>query len=258
MLVSHRSRVGFVWAKPGDRITQKWLRCASIVRTQYRDSVGDGGITCQVAELAGVSEDHLGRAVYRWSAMKVRQAAARQSPASVHCGGVPVGEAEPQARHAGDVRQGLARGVSKPWRNRRGAKPSGRRLLLIVHGAFKKELATSKLRDVFNELAAQRGLQSLNDLQGPGSSLLPSIDGLLCIFRARPIALHADIRKAFFTIAVGEEDQPYLRSIWPKGDSRLNAWRLTRLPFGVNCSPFIIKAVLCHLLETASDYADPV
>ena len=109
------------------------------------------------------------------------------------------------------------------------------------HAVFRKDASTTKTRVVFNASAAKVGQKSLNDtldqLQGP--SISPSLVGLLLRFRLKKIVLQADIKKAFFTIAVEESDRRYLRFVWPdeKGSMTTGTYRLTRLPFGVNCSP---------------------
>ena len=53
-------------------------------------------------------------------------------------------------------------------------------------------------------------------------------------------------------IGMWEADRPYLRFLWPKAeDEEVLVWRLKKLPFAVNCSPFILSAVLKHHLESA-------
>ena len=82
----------------------------------------------------------------------------------------------------------------------------------------------------------------------PGPSLLPSLAGILLRFREYKSAPQADIRNAFFMVKVHPEDHPYLRFLWPgRSDSdELLTWRLTKLPFGVNCSPYMLTAVIQH------------
>ena len=126
---------------------------------------------------------------------------------------------------------------------------------------FRENAATTKTRVVFNASASMRGKDSLNNLLDPGPSLLPDLVGLLLRFREYRFAVQADIRKAFFMIGIREEDRPYLRFVWPKdsGDE-MCIWRLTKLPFGANCSPFILNAVLLHhldgLIENATSEAE--
>ena len=71
------------------------------------------------------------------------------------------------------------------------------------------------------------------------------------------MAVQADIKKAFFMIGIREEDRPYLRFIWPDDAGVMRAWRLSRVPFGVNCSPFLLTAVIQHHLKLLADVAEP-
>ena len=116
------------------------------------------------------------------------------------------------------------------------------------HGVFRKQAATTKLKVVLNALATAPDGKSLNDMVDPRLSLLPSLTGMLLRFREYKSALQADIRKAFFMVKVNPEDRPYLRFLWPgRSDSdELLTWRLTKLPFGVNCSPYMLTAVIQH------------
>ena len=120
------------------------------------------------------------------------------------------------------------------------------------HAVFRSDATTTKTRVVFNASASRSGEQSLNDLVDPGPSLLPDLVGLLLRFREYPVAFQADIRKAFFMIGMRPEDRPYLRFVWPEiGQEQMCIWRLKKLPFGVNCSPFILSAVLRYHLDHA-------
>ena len=51
-------------------------------------------------------------------------------------------------------------------------------------------------------------------------------------------------------IAIRPEDRHFLRFVWINQDNDLEVWRLKKLPFGVNCSPFILSAVLQHHLRS--------
>ena len=118
---------------------------------------------------------------------------------------------------------------------------------------IKEDSATTKTRVVFNASAAAQGRASLNDKLDPGPSLLPSLAGLLLRFRENPVAVQADIRKAFFMVGVEEEDQRFLHFVWPNEQGEWTTNRLTRLPFGVNCSPYILTAVLQHHLTAEAE-----
>ena len=122
------------------------------------------------------------------------------------------------------------------------------------HAVIREAAETTKVRVVFNASAARKGEKSLNDVMDPGPSLLPDLTGMLLRFRELPVGLQADIRKAFFMIAVQEQGRQYLRFLWPDEHGVMTTWRLKRLPFGVNCSPFILTAVIQkHLTQLQQD-----
>ena len=112
-----------------------------------------------------------------------------------------------------------------------------------------REAVTTKIRIVFNALAKEIGRSSLNDLVDPGPSLLPDLTGLLPCFRECQHAIQADIRKAFFMVEVRQEDRPYLGFVWLQEDGEVEIWQLKKLPFGVNCAPFLLSAVLQYHLS---------
>ena len=56
-------------------------------------------------------------------------------------------------------------------------------------------------------------------------------------------------------IAVREEDRKFLRFLWPDNTGKLMTWRLQKLPFGVNCSPYVFTSVLRHHLATEMQFA---
>ena len=118
------------------------------------------------------------------------------------------------------------------------------------HAVVREEAATVKARVVFDASAHMREGKSLNEVLNPGPSLLPDLIGLLLRFREYVFALQAEIRKAFFMIGVPLEDRQYWRFLWPNLESKITVWRLAKLPFGANCSPFILNVVLrLHLSE---------
>ena len=89
------------------------------------------------------------------------------------------------------------------------------------HVVFKAESMTTKVRVVFNASASQAGCESLNALLDLGPSLLPSLAGLLIRFQEQPVAVQADIRKAFFMIGMKEADWRYLRFLWSNASGKI-------------------------------------
>ena len=123
------------------------------------------------------------------------------------------------------------------------------------YAVVREDSATTKTRVVFNVSAAKKGQKSLNDTITPGPSLLPDLVGLFLRFRKFPSAMQADIRKAFFMIAVREEDRKFLRFLWPDSTGKLTTWRQQKLSFGMKCSPCVLTSVLRHHLATEMQFA---
>ena len=79
---------------------------------------------------------------------------------------------------------------------------------------------------------------------------MPSIFDTLIRFRSYAIALTADIEKAFLQIGVKEADRNALRFIWFEDIHakmlQVIQMRITRVPFGLTCSPAILGATIQH------------
>ena len=107
---------------------------------------------------------------------------------------------------------------------------------------------SSKVRPVFDASAKGPNNVSLNDCLEVGPNLIPSLVGILVRFRRWPVAVVADIRKAFLQISVRKEDQGVLRFLWEQ-DGIIRVMRIVRVPFGCCSSPFILNAVIQHHLD---------
>ena len=83
------------------------------------------------------------------------------------------------------------------------------------HGVVRKDKQTTKPRVVFDGSAKfdDEGL-SINDCLNPGPNLIPKLLDVLVKFRYHPVALSADIEKAFLMISVNESDRDMLRFLW--------------------------------------------
>ena len=101
---------------------------------------------------------------------------------------------------------------------------------------------------------------SLNDCLHVGPSLTPLLFEILLRFRENNIAIIADIEKAFLNVEVQKEDKDCLRFLWVENvddkDSPINVYRFNRVVFGVNCSPFLLNAVLRYHISLYKD-TDP-
>lgn len=62
------------------------------------------------------------------------------------------------------------------------------------------------------------------------------------------MGLVADIERAFLNIAVDEQQRDLMRFLWiddvRKDDPNIEIYRFCRVIFGMNCSPFLLNAML--------------
>ncbi|XP_068750875.1 uncharacterized protein [Montipora capricornis] len=79
------------------------------------------------------------------------------------------------------------------------------------HAVFREDKKTTKCRVVFDASASDEHEVSLNDCILSGPALQPNLVSVLLRFRARRIALMADVEKMFLQIKVDERDQDALR-----------------------------------------------
>ena len=79
---------------------------------------------------------------------------------------------------------------------------------------------------------------------------------ILLRFRSYPVALTADIEKAFLMVSISEEDRDPLRFLWvddaTKSEPEVQIFRFTRVVFGVSSSPFLLNATIDHHLKLFS------
>lgn len=118
----------------------------------------------------------------------------------------------------------------------------------LPHRPVVRESSTStKVRPVFDASAKGPNNISLNDCLEVGPNLVPKLVDILIRFRRWPIAVVADIKKAFLQIACRKEDQDVHRFLL-EGENGLRIMRILRVPFGNKSSPFLLNATIkCHL-----------
>ena len=126
------------------------------------------------------------------------------------------------------------------------------------HGVVRKDKQTTKLRIVYDGSATPgNGELSINDCLQPGPNFIPKLFDILVKFRCYPVALTADIEKAFLTICVNEADRDMLRFLWfeepPSLNSEITHFRFTRLVFGLRPSPAILGSTIVHHLDSYKD-----
>ena len=98
------------------------------------------------------------------------------------------------------------------------------------------------MRRVGNALSKFRG-ESLNSNLLTGPDLLNNLVEVLLRFREHLVAVLSDIERIFMQIAVGQEYQSALCSLWMI-DNSIRQFQFTRLIFGATCSAFCAIYVL--------------
>ena len=103
------------------------------------------------------------------------------------------------------------------------------------HPVIREDRQTTKLRVVF-------------DASVKAQQLTPLLYDILLRFRSYPIALSADIEKAFFQISIAQQERDYLRFQWfddiTAKTPSIVKYGFTRVPFGLNSSPFVLNGTL--------------
>ncbi len=116
---------------------------------------------------------------------------------------------------------------------------------------------TTKCRPVFDGSSHHRGSPSINQVLEAGPNLNPELLAVLLQLRLWEIGWTADIAKAFLQIELAEEDSQAIRFLWVDDptdpNSPVREYRWTRVPFGLTCSPFILRAVLLKHLKLYED-----
>ncbi|XP_043502771.1 uncharacterized protein LOC122524522 [Polistes fuscatus] len=122
------------------------------------------------------------------------------------------------------------------------------------HCVIKEDSTTTKFRVVFNGSDAPKNEPSINSVLEVGPKTQNDLVNSLLQFRMHSIAFTADIEKTFCQIKVASKHRDYLRFVWRSDKSApLKTYRLTVLPFGLCCSPFITISCLKELARIVKD-----
>ena len=132
------------------------------------------------------------------------------------------------------------------------------------HPIITPQKSTTKVRIVLDPSSkSNKNQKSLNENLYKGANLLPDLAGQLIRFGIKPIAIISDIEKAFLTIGLLMPDRDTTRFLWykdptkPKIENNVQVYRFCKLPFGPNCSPFILEiTVKYHLKKDRSRVAE--
>jgi len=127
------------------------------------------------------------------------------------------------------------------------------------HAVITPSKTTTKLRVVYDASAKSRqNDKCLNDCLYRGPVILPNLFGLLIRFRLSPIAIVADVEKAFLNVGLQIPDRDVTRFLWlkdpknPVVNENLQVFRFCRIPFGIISSTFLLEATVMYHLQQAN------
>ena len=117
------------------------------------------------------------------------------------------------------------------------------------HGVIRSNRETTKLRVVFDGSAkSDKSTASINECLEKGPNLVPHLFDIVVKFRGYPIAVVADIEKAFHQIQINPEDRSMLRFLWfddiEKDRPQIKQYQFRRLVFGLTPSPAILASTI--------------
>ena len=139
-------------------------------------------------------------------------------------------------------------------------------MYLPDRGVTREDKSSTKLRIVFDASAKMPDQISLNDVLYKGPCLTPLLFNTLLRFRVFPIAMIADIEKAYLQINVAEKHRDFLRCIWFKDvfskNPKMLKFRFCRVIFGAAPSQFLlngtIKKLLSRYVKTDAEFVKKV
>ncbi|XP_060597241.1 uncharacterized protein LOC132751136 [Ruditapes philippinarum] len=131
------------------------------------------------------------------------------------------------------------------------------------HAIITPQKTTTKIRVVYDASARTRQEnKSLNECMYRVPLMLQDLFGMLLRFRMHPIAIVADIEKAFLQIGLKPSQRDVTRFLWLKDcknptvvTDNIQEFRFCRIPFGVISSPFLLGATVDFHLKC---YENPV
>jgi hypothetical protein len=127
------------------------------------------------------------------------------------------------------------------------------------HPVFRKGVKTHKVRFVMNGAADEPGKAAINRYLATGPNILPQIINILTAFRSNQYFSIADIEKAFLQVGLSEPDDHLFLFRWlvrnEDGSYRQETYRFAMMPWGINCAPFVLNAVVRFLYQEASSLA---
>ena len=137
-------------------------------------------------------------------------------------------------------------------------KSPNKTFYLPMFGVVKESSTSTKLRVVYDASAKSSTGSSLNDTLLPGPNLYPLLTAVILLFHAPRFAMSADISKMFREVSLHPDERDFHRYITRDKQGQLKDQRMTRLTFGVACSPFLAIQVLRQIAEEFPKAAEAV
>ena len=122
------------------------------------------------------------------------------------------------------------------------------------HGVIRQDRETTKLRVAFDGSAkTDKSSASINECLEKGPNLIPHLFDVVIKFRSYPMAVVADIEKAFHQIQIKPADRRMLRFLWfdniGKEIPDIKQYQFRRLVIGLTSSPAILASTIKHHLD---------
>lgn len=122
------------------------------------------------------------------------------------------------------------------------------------HGVLKEGSSSTKLRIVYDASCKTSSGQSLNDILMTGRKLQTNICDILLHFRTHRFVFTCDIRQMYLQILIEPSHQNFQLVLWRKKNTEpLSIYKLTRVTFGVNSSPYLAIRTLHQLADDEGD-----
>ena len=129
----------------------------------------------------------------------------------------------------------------------------GRLLFYMPHRPVIREGAVStKIKMVFDASAKPSPEEySIYECMNPGAPTQPFLGDILIRSRLAPVCIVGDIEKVFLQVELDKSDRNTFRFIYKPRNSTEKHYRLCRVPFGGESSPFMLWGVVKNHLETS-------
>ena len=138
--------------------------------------------------------------------------------------------------------------------------PTSDRVFYMPHKpVIRKDATTTKVRIVYDASAKPHPLaNSVNECMHTGPPLQPLLWDVMVRARMSTNLILADLQKAFLQVGIKEEDRDAFRFLF-NVNGKEEHLRFTRVPFGVEASPFMLGATLqYHFDQQPAKFDDTV